>query len=127
MLQGGLSTLIQFRRGDRMNEISEFRLIADLRPEPAHTLYDADLEVELPPLLIALRRFKHKYFYSTAIMRAGDHEDHLELSFELAYALPQLPDWLERLAKGDQKGGLLFGSQGSERELIAERHGEMVT
>jgi hypothetical protein len=103
----------------------EFRLSAGFEPSPGGAELDEEYLAELPPLLAAVRRFKHEYFRAEVVMMAGDREDILELAFDVAYALTQIPDWLRRL-NDEGRASLMFGEQGSEQELIAERRGEVV-
>lgn len=109
-----------------MNEVCAFELKADFEPKPAATPYGPETGSQLDPMFVAMRRFQHRYFYSTVVMKAGGHEDLMELPFEVAYALGQLPAWLANLTRPGKRAGLVFGGQGTERELVAERHGEII-
>jgi hypothetical protein len=104
-----------------------FRLLADFEPGPAGFDLDRNEAADASaPLMAAMQQFNHDYFYSQVSMKADDHEDTLELAFDIVYAITQIPGWLSRLASGNCRSGLLFGAQGSERELIAERQGQEV-
>jgi len=109
-----------------MNEICAFELKADFEPKPSSRPLDPEAECDLSPMSVAMDRFEHRYFYSTVVMKARGHEDLMELAFEVAYALDQLPGWLANLMGSEKRAGLIFGAQGSERELVAERHGEII-
>jgi hypothetical protein len=103
-----------------------FRLLANFELRPKDFEFEQDDTQNSTPLSIATKRFKRDYFYSEVKMEVDDHEDTLELAYDIAYAITQIPDWLIKLAAGDCRSTLIFGAQGSERELIVERQGDDV-
>jgi hypothetical protein len=110
---------------ETMERILPFRIVAGWGPRPPPTSYDPEPEAEQSPMSVALSRFKHRYFQSLATVEAGDQKTELELAFDVLYVLNQLSPWLEKL-KHDGRATLVFGAQGSERELIAERRGSCI-
>lgn len=108
-----------------VESVPDFQLVTSFEPRPQETEFDEEYAAEFPPLLAAIRRFEHDYFHSAVEMKAGARADQLELAFDVAYAITQLPGWLKELAVGG-RAVLGFAAQGSERELIAERDGEEI-
>jgi hypothetical protein len=92
---------------------------------PPHTPPEAFL-AELQLLQAALIRFNHAYRGEFQIpLRGGELTLLLEDDFEIVF--DQLPGWLGQLAATEAPASLLFGSQGSEFVLHAERRGEVIT
>ncbi len=90
------------------------------RPEP-HGI-DAAWLSERAPLRQALIRFNHAWTGEFLVPLHGRTLSFL-LEDDLAMVFDRLPAWLATLAVADGKAELLFGSQGTELVLRADRSG----
>ena len=93
------------------------------RPQP-HRVDPESLE-QFTPLMAALIRFNHEYRGKFLLPLDGTTLE-LLLEDDLAIVFERLPAWLQALAAGDGRQDLLFGSQGTELTLSAQRSGESV-
>src|SRR5689334_8374978 len=90
------------------------------RPSP-HAAHDEYL-FQLSVLHAALIRFNRAYRGEFQVPFKGGTLTFL-LEDDFAIVFDQLPVWLSTIASGDGKAELLFGSQGTELVMIAERKG----
>jgi hypothetical protein len=86
---------------------------------------DPDYLSELPLLTATLVRFNHKYQGEFKVPLQATTLAFL-LEDDLAHVFERLPDWLSCVCAGVDPAELLFGTQGTELALSAERTGNSV-
>ena len=84
-----------------------------------------DFLAELPLLAATLIRFNHIYRGEFHVPLRGGVLDFL-LEDDFAIVFDRLPEWLSAVASTESPSPLLFGSQGTELLLVAERRGDKV-